>query len=331
MRFCFYLSPWDRHEKSYGTAEYNNFFINQLTELLTNYGNVGEVWFDGANGEGPNGKKQEYDWDRYYATVRKYQPEALIAVTGPDIRWIGNEDGLGSETEWCTQPKKYKLQIAGKNNLVWYPSECDVSIRPGWFYHSSEDQQLKSAEQLIDIYFKSVGRNSNLLLNIPPDQNGLISEFDRSRLKEWREKLDEIFAKDIFYEQEIFASNYRDNKKYFSAQSCLDGNRNTFWTTDTNVTEAELLINLNGRKQINIIKLEEAIEYGQRIKSFEIHFNENGVFKKICSGTTIGRSRIVAFNKISTDKIKIKITGSFAAPALRIIKGFYTDAVLQKF
>lgn len=154
VKFGFYLSPWDRHESTYGTDAYNFYFQNQLIELLTQYGEVGEVWFDGANGEGPNGRTQEYNWELYFSTVRHYQPQALIAIKGPDIRWVGNENGLGNETEWCVQPRRYTIQNGYGDNKVWYPSECDVSIRPGWFYHSSEDFNIKSADQLIRIYLK---------------------------------------------------------------------------------------------------------------------------------------------------------------------------------
>ena len=326
VKFCFYLSPWDRHEKTYGTDEYNNYFTNQLTELLTNYGDVAEVWFDGANGEGPNGKTQNYNWDLYYSTIRRLQPDALIAVSGPDIRWIGNEDGLSNETEWCSQPKSFTLQHASENGKVWYPSECDVSIRPGWFYHSSQDQKIKSVDQLTDIYFKSVGMNSNLLLNVPPNKEGLISDFDIQRLKEWRQNLDKLFAKDIFNGEQIECSNVLNNSKEFSPKNCLDDNPKTFWTTDKNITSAEINISLKHKKNINIIRLEEAIEYGQRIKSFEIYYDNDGCMEKIFEGTTIGRSRIITFKKVITDRIKIIIKDSFASPTLRTIKGFYNES-----
>ncbi len=327
VSFGVYLSPWDRHEETYGTDQYNIFFQNQLTELLTGYGNVGEVWFDGANGEGPNGKKQVYNWNLYYSTVRHFQPDALIAVTGPDIRWIGNEDGLGSKTEWCGRPRKYDSQLSSPGDSVWYPSECDVSIRPGWFYHRDQDSLLKSVDQLVNIYFKSVGRNSNLLLNVPPDKDGLFSVFDVKRLKEWKKKLDEIFANDLFEGQKASSSNFRDNSVAYSPVNCLDNNRNTFWATDKNITSAEITIKLKVKKLINIIRLEEAIEYGQRIKSFEVFGDVDGTMKKIYGGTSIGRSRIITFDKISTDKIKIKIADAFAPPVIRIIKGFYNDSI----
>jgi alpha-L-fucosidase len=327
IKFAFYLSPWDRHEPTYGTNEYNTYYQNLLTELLKNYGDVGEVWFDGTNGVGVNGNEQVWDRDLYYSTVKHYQPNALMGGSAPDIRWIGNEDGLGSETEWCIQQRRYSIQNASSGDRVWYPSECDVSIRPGWFYHASENMQIKSVNQLIDIYFKSVGRNSNLLLNIPPNQEGLISNYDIQRLKEWRQKLNEIFSYDIFERQQIECTNIRNNFNEYSVKNCLDNNRNTFWTTDKNVTTAEIYITLPQKEDLNIIRLEEAIEYGQRIKSFEIYSENNGNMEKIFEGTTIGRSRIITFNKTNTNKIKIVISDSNASPTLRIIKGYYSNVI----
>lgn len=220
IKFGVYLSPWDRNASCYGDSPaYNQFFIEQLTELLTNYGEVHEVWFDGANGEGPNGKKQIYDWDAILKTIRRLQPKAVTAIMGDDVRWVGNERGIGRETEWSATaltPGIYprsgeqnkKLGIYGKakdlggrdivaraTELFWYPSEVDVSIRPGWFYHADQDKQVKSLNHLTDIYFKSVGYNSVLLLNIPPDLRGLINENDVQRLKEFSSYLKKTFAR----------------------------------------------------------------------------------------------------------------------------------------
>lgn len=322
MPFCFYCSPWDRREPTFGTDEYNIHFRDQLIELLTNYGDVSNVWLDGANGLGVNGTYQDYNWDLYYSTIKHYQPNALISIAGPDIRWVGNENGVGNETEWSSQPRVYNIQNGG--DKVWYPSECDVSIRPGWFYHSLQDNQIKTVAQLVDIYFKTVGRNSNLLLNVPVNKEGLISELDAQRLSEWRQELDKIFATDLFYKQQIECSNARNN---YPANKCLDGNRNTFWTTEPDVLTGELTITLPKMEDLNIIRLEEAIEYGQRIKYFEIYYNNNGNMEKIYEGTTIGRSRIITFDKVNTDKIKIVITDSYASPTLRIIKGFYDSSM----
>lgn len=227
MKLGIYLSPWDRNSAVYGTEAYNDYFVNQLAELLRNYGDVAEVWFDGANGEGPNGKKQVYDWQRYYQTIRQLQPNAVIAIVGPDVRWVGTESGYGRDTEWSVVPADVQdedevvaksQQQAGTfrpavdamakdlgsrdklysaKRLVWYPSEVDVSIRPGWFYHKKQDKKVKSVEKLLDIYYSSVGKNSLLLMNIPPDKNGLIHENDVNVLKKWRAVLDQTFDENL--------------------------------------------------------------------------------------------------------------------------------------
>ena len=234
MKFGVYLSPWDRNAECYGDSpRYNEFFIEQLTELLTNYGEVHEVWFDGANGEGPNGKKQVYDWDAFYKTIQRLQPKAVMAIMGDDVRWVGNERGLGRETEWSatvlapgiytrSAESKQRLGIDNKSQdlgsremlknateLFWYPSEVDVSIRPGWFWHENENGKVKSLKHLADIYFQSVGYNSVLLLNIPPDRRGRIHEADVARLKEF-----------AAYRQQVFADNrVKKGQKMWDAAS----------------------------------------------------------------------------------------------------------------
>ena len=260
VKVGFYLSPWDRHEATYGTDAYNDYFTNQLTELLTQYGPVDEVWFDGACGEGPNGKRQVYDWERYYRLIRTLQPEAVIAIGGPDVRWVGNEDGIAREDEWSVVPadrpgsgqdrRRFSTarrsppgdrrwsptidlgsreRIAHADRLVWYPAECDVSIRPGWFYHEFQDEYVKTPEMLVDLYFKSVGRNAALLLNLPPDPRGLIHEKDVRHLQGMRRILDETFAHNLTDGATVTASHAKDG---FPAQNILDGDLDTYWTTE---------------------------------------------------------------------------------------------------
>jgi alpha-L-fucosidase len=252
--FGVYLSPWDRTEASYGTDAYNDFFIHQLTELLTEYGQVDEVWFDGANGEGPNGKRQVYDFERYYTLIRKLQPEATIAIMGPDVRWVGTESGYGRETEWSVMPIDARIQesiqknsqsdatfapvgdmtesdlasrpkIMNASGLIWYPSETDVSIRPGWFYHKEEDDRVKTPEKLFDIYFSSVGRNGVLLLNIPPDKRGLIHENDVKNLKEWKKLIDLTFSINLASGAKVTSKNG------LGQNNILDGNNSTHFIT----------------------------------------------------------------------------------------------------
>lgn len=309
MKFGVYLSPWDRNATCYGDSpKYNEFFIRQLTELLTNYGEVHEVWFDGANGEGPNGRKQEYDWDAFYATIKKYQPNAVMAIMGDDVRWVGNEKGIGRETEWsatvitpgiyANSDKSNKAlgitqkssdlgsreMLADAKDLYWYPSEVDVSIRPGWFYHQYEDNSVKSLKHLSDIYFQSVGYNSVLLLNIPPDRRGLIHENDVKRLKEFADYRNKVFATDFV----------RKGGSYWKAKP-----------GDSRVYR------LNGKSTINMVMLQEDILKGQRVEKFTVEAQTgNGEWKEVATGTTVGYKRIVRFPEVKAEAIRINIMGS---------------------
>jgi alpha-L-fucosidase len=322
LKFSFYLSPWDRHDSSYGTTAYNIFYWHQLIELLTNYGEVGEVWLDGANG---GSTVPPYDFNLFFSTIRYYQPNAIIAVMGPDVRWIGNEQGVSPDTNWSKIPGPYFSIQPTYNGMMWYPTECDVSIRPGWFYHPEEDSKIRSLENLISIYFKSIGRNSNLLLNIPPDKSGNIVSGDVARIKEWRNSLNSIFANNLFSHVSITASNTRYNEDAFNAKNTLDKDRQTFWAADKDSNTAELMITMNSAKPINIIKLEEAVEFGQRISSFSVYVNVNGVWQRVYNGATIGRTRLITFPVITTDKIKIVIEASSESPTLCTIGGYYSE------
>lgn len=319
LHFGFYLSPADRHESTFGSPAYNTFFVNQLTELLTQYGEIGEVWFDGANGEQYTGKKQDYDWDLYFATVRRYQPQALIAGVGPDIRWIGNETGTGSTTEWSPRPS---FSDGSGSVMTWYPSECDVSIRPGWFYHRSEDVLVKNVSDLVMIYLRTVGRNSNLILNIPPDRHGLIADVDASALTSWRLRLDRDFGDDLLLNKFIQSSNSRDSRDEFSPSRCVDGDAGTFWAADDSVRSALLTVDLGGVHSINAVKLEEAVQYGQRISSFSLFADQDGKWIPLASGTTVGRSRILTFDPFSTTRLRISIDNAKAPPTLRTFSAY---------
>ena len=327
MRFGLYLSPWDRNAECYGDSpRYNKFFIRQLTELLTNYGEVHEVWFDGANGEGPNGKKQVYDWDTVYETIHRLQPKAVMAIMGDDIRWVGNESGLGRETEWSTTvltPEIYaradknnkKLGINGQSNdlgsrkmlekateLFWYPSEVDVSIRPGWFYHKEEDNKVKSLKHLADIYFQSVGYNSVLLLNIPPDRRGLIHEADVQRLKEF-----------AAYRKQVFADNYvKKGKKYWNTAS---GN--------------EKIYQLKAGSEINVVMLQEDITKGQRIEAFTVEALTDNSWKEVAKGTTVGYKRLLRFPTIKADQLRIKILESRLNANISQVAAYYAAPIQE--
>ncbi|MCH7769455.1 MAG: alpha-L-fucosidase [Bacteroidetes bacterium] len=316
IKFGFYLAPWDKHEPTYGTDEYDDYFVHQLEELLTNYGEITEVWFDGA---GPAGHLELYDWSRYFDKVKELQPHALIAIIGPDIRWIGNESGLGEETEWCSR-EPWSLVHGNATDNVWYPSESDVSIRPGWFWHPEEDNQVKSTEKLLDIYFKSVGRNSNLLLNVPPNKDGKISDYDVNRLINWKSKLSEIFNNDLALGKNVLSSNIRGNALRFDPNNCTDGNPDSFWATDDNIISCWLIIDLVTEQKFNVIKLEEPIQFGQRISSYKVEAFISGSWLEISNGTTVGRTKIDLLNKsVTTNKVRVSIEGALSNPALRTI------------
>ena len=328
IKFGVYLSPWDRNASCYGDSPaYNQFFIKQLTELLTNYGEVHEVWFDGANGEGPNGKKQIYDWDAILKTIRRLQPKAVTAIMGDDVRWVGNEKGIGRETEWSATaltPGIYprsgeqnkELGIFGKakdlggrdivaraTELFWYPSEVDVSIRPGWFYHTDQDKQVKSLNHLTDIYFKSVGYNSVLLLNIPPDLRGLINENDVQRLKEFSS-----------YLKKTFACNY-----------VLKGNEAWHGTSGT-VRQYDI----QKDALVNAFMIQEDISKGQRIESFLVEAYKDGSWIHMAEGTTVGYKRLVRFSDTRPERIRVTIRSARGVANVAAVGLFYAEPLADK-
>ena len=328
MKFGVYLSPWDRNAECYGDSpRYNEFFIRQLTELLTNYGEIHEVWFDGANGEGPNGKKQVYDWDAFYETIQRLQPKAVMAIMGDDVRWVGNEKGMGRETEWSATvltPGIYAR--SGENNkrlgvfskapdlgsrkmlekateLFWYPSEVDVSIRPGWFYHAEEDGKVKSLKHLSDIYFQSVGYNSVLLLNIPPDRRGLIHEADIKRLKDF-----------AAYRKQVFADNrVKKGRKYWDA-----------------VSGSEAVYSLKPESEINVVMLQEDITKGQRVESFTVEALTDNGWKEVGKGTTIGYKRILRFPAVSADRLRVRINECRLTAHINRVAAYYAPPLQEE-
>lgn len=329
LKLGLYLSPWDRHEPTYGDTEaYNRYYKNQLRELLSNYGEITEVWFDGAKGE--NAKNMEYDWNGYYAIVHELQPKAVI-FNGPDIRWVGNERGYARESEWsvmnrsnapfgfvnCTQKDLGSLAALGAgDHLVWYPAETDVSIRPGWFYHAKEDDKVKSVERLLDIYFSSVGYNSVLLLNLPPDRRGLIHENDVQRLGEFRQARDAIFAKNLAQGAKANASSVKGNEAAFAADKITDGDKETYWTTDDGTTSAQVEFDLGSDRTFNVAELAEHIATGQRISSFALEAWDGGVWKEFARGTTVGYKRLLRFNDVTASKVRLRILDCRVRPTL---------------
>lgn len=327
MKFGIYLSPWDRNAKCYGNSpEYNKFYMEQLTELLTWYGRVDEVWLDGACGEGPDGRKQEYDWNAYYSLIHKYQPDAVIAIMGEDIRWAGTETGYGRETEWSATPfapgarsemtainDRLGLNVSSADlgsdeilrhadRVFWYPSEVDVSIRPGWFYHQSQDTMIKSVNSLADIYFSSVGRNSLLLLNVPPDRRGLISNYDLKSLKEFKKYLDTLYSKNLLEG----ARPYGHGASY-----AIDAKNTTSWRPDSNAVVSYITpIPVT----FNVAELCEDITKGQRVEGFKIEVRNNDKWYTVATGTTIGYKRLLRFPAMTSDEIRLSITASRSKP-----------------
>lgn len=324
VKFGFYLSIWDMNAPTYGTPAYNDYYVNQMIELCTGYGEVGEIWLDGFLGYDPVITHPQFDWLRFAQVSKIYQPRSLMAIMGPDIRWVGNEDGLGSETDWSFTWTHMSHHGIG-NVLVWWPTECDVSIRPSWFYLPHQDPQVKTAEHLVELYMKSVGRNSNLLLNVPPMRNGNFNDIDMNSLRGFRTILNEMFRVDLFKGARVTATNTRSNDTLWSASRVTDGNKETFWVPEKEITKATLTVEPEKPVMVNIFRLEEAIKYGQRVSSFDIEGLVNGVWQKLTGGTTIGRSRILKLDSpVEVEKVRLVIKDARGAPAIRTFSAFYS-------
>lgn len=327
LKFGIYISPWDRNDPNYGTEEYNNVFVKALEDALGNYGPVFEQWFDGACGEGPNGKVQVYDWNLFNSTVFRLQPEAIIFSNfGPGCRWVGNEKGFSGRTCWSTvdsdgtftgKVDKEILNEGKKGGNAWIPAETDVSIRPGWFWRESEDTKVKSLQHLLKIYYESIGRNSLLLLNVPPDTRGLIHEADSTRLMELRAAIDEIFSNDLSDGATIEADNVRGNSRRFRAENLLDDNYDSYWAVDDDIRKVSFTVTLPEERTFNRVQLQEYIPLGQRVSEFSIEvIGEDGEWKTVATETTIGYKRIVQIPAVNTKMIRVNIKESEAAPVL---------------
>ncbi len=334
LKMGVYLSPWDRNSAVYGTPEYLNYYRSQLHELLTEYGKIFEVWFDGANGgDGYYGGAREtrridnktyYDWSNTHQIVRDLQPGAVMfSDAGPDVRWVGNERGMGSLTNWCLlnkddmYPGGNFAKILGEGHedgKYWVPAEVDVSIRPGWFWHQGQDTLVRSPENLMELYYSSVGRNSNLLLNVPPDKRGLLHENDVASLLKFRELREKEFASDIARGKKVTATSFRG--RGFEAVNINDGNPETYWATKDQQTAAELIIDLGNETEVNRILLMENIMLGQRVQAFNVEAFNGGEWIKLIEGTTIGHKVIRKFPVVKASKIKVVISKSKACPTI---------------
>lgn len=338
LKFGVYLSPWDRNHPLYGTPEYNQIFANTLTEVLTSYGQVFEQWFDGANGEGPNGRRQIYDWPLFHKTVYQHQPQAIIfSDGGPGTRWIGNERGIGGETNWSTlnadkvypgYPHAQELTTGHEDGTHWVPAEADVSIRPGWFYSPSTDDKVKSLNHLLQIYYASQGRNANLLLNVPVDRRGLIHANDSTRLIELRKVLDETFKTNLAQDKKVLASNTRAKAKAFQPENLTDNDYDTYWATDDAVRQASFTLDLGSPTEINRILLQEYIPLGQRVKSFSVEVWDGQQFQELSQHTTIGYKRILTFPTRITSRVKVNILEAKASPVLAELQVYKAPEML---
>ena len=341
IKFGAYLSPWDRNHAEYGRAAYVEYYRNQLRELLTNYGPIFEVWFDGANGgDGYYGGANEtrtidrctyYNWDAVHHLVRELQPHAMIfSDVGPDIRWVGNESGYGGDPCWATytpegrdglppcpgQTRYQKGEHGTRNGEYWMPAEVDVSIRPGWFYHRREDRKVRTPDNLMKLYFESVGRGASLLLNLPPDRRGQLHEKDAASLLEFGQQLKNLYAVDFAQGARLSASNTRGDAPDYAPEQVLDGDRYTYWSTDDDVLTPELTLDMGKTIIFNVVSLREYLPLGQRIDAWALDKWEDGAWHAFASGTSIGNRRLWRGNKVSTKKVRLRITQAAACPAI---------------
>ena len=317
-------------------------YRHQLRELLTHYGPLFEVWHDGANGgDGYYGgaretrsidRKTYYGWPETWAMVRNLQPNACIfSDVGPDLRWVGNEDGYANETCWQTfspvgtdggaaspgDSKSEEGTSGTRNGKYWIPAECDVSIRPGWFWHEAENQHVKSPGQLVDLYYKSVGRGAFFLLNVPPNRNGRIEEADIASLKAYRTIIQDTFAHNLADHARVTASNIRGGDRQFATENLIHSNSRRYWATDDQINQPLVEIDLKRPSTFDVIRLREAIQLGQRVEAFEVDAWQEDGWRKIASATSIGSCRLIRLDQpVTTAKLRLRITSSPVCPAL---------------
>ena len=309
IKLGIYLSPWDMHEPTYGTASYNQHYLNQLRELLTNYGPVAELWMDGAKGE--NARNMEYDFEAYRKLIRELQPQAVIfSDVGPGVRWIGNENGFAGETCCSTirtdgmdigkADSKY-LNTGDPNGDKWIPGECDVSIRPGWFYHAAEDTKVKTPARLFDIYLKSVGRNGTLLLNLPPDKRGLIKEEDVAALRGLRSEIRKAFGQNKALKSPV-------TEAIIDGGKLTDGDNNTYLAAANGQKNVVMTLNLGKEQLVRYVALQEPIRLGQRVMKFRVEAQQQGTWVPLATGTTIGYKRLLKLEKpVTARQVRVVI------------------------
>ena len=354
LQFGVYLSPWDRHDSRYGTGKaYDDYFVSQLTELLSGYGPIRSVWFDGACGEGANGKKQCYDWPRYYETIRRLQPEACIHVCGPDIRWCGNEAGQTRESEWSVVPRRtmdtekitslsqqkddeaFRLRpiraqdqdlgsrkiLEKETDLIWYPAEVNTSIRPGWFWHEAENDQVKPISKLIEIYEKSVGGNATFLLNIPPDRRGLFHEADVQRLRELGEYLRKYYTRNVISENaQVEADAAQPGHEIENALT----DDESYYLPAAEGQPVTITVRWPRKQTIHRLVLKEQLRLSQRIEHFTVDAWADSGWTRATEGTVVGHKRIVPLPALETNALRITIDDARVRPTLAFL-GVYAE------
>jgi alpha-L-fucosidase len=342
LKFGVYLSPWDRNNAAYGTAAYIDMYRRQLRELLTGYGPIFEIWHDGANGgSGFYGGAREtrtidkvhyYDWPNTWGLARQLQPEAVIfSDVGPDVRWVGNEKGVAGETCWATYSpvatdggtavpgdvREKESTVGTRNGKLWLPAECDVSIRPGWFWHPAENGKVKTPRQLFDLYCESTGRGASFLLNVPPDRRGLIYETDAESLRGFGRVMQATFASNLAAGARISASNVRGRDKAFGPDQLIADKAVGYWATDDHVTEAEVVFELPQAVPFDLVRVRETIALGQRVSAFAVDYWQNGAWAQFGTGTSMGSGRILRSEQpITSQRVRLRITESAACPAI---------------
>lgn len=352
--FGIYLSPWDRNHAEYGRPAYLEYFRNQLHELTTEYGELFEVWFDGANGgDGYYGganelrridRKTYYDWENTREIVRRNQPNAVMfSDAGPDVRWVGNERGIAGDPCWSTidvdlffpgiDGESFKtrlnadkvdawdsptdmLNVGDRQGRTWLPAECDVSIRPGWFYHATEDDKVRTPKNLLDLYFQSVGRGASLLLNLPPDQRGLIHENDVQSLRGFRHRLDQIFGRNLAQDARCTASETRGSSRQFTPANVIDGDPNTYWSTDDDAVASNLVLEFPAPVTFNVVSLREFLPLGQRVDRFAIDYDDSGSWCEWCCKSAIGPRRLIRGQECTTRSVRLRVVESPVCPAI---------------
>src|SRR5688572_559183 len=332
LKFGVYISPWDRNHPKYGTPQYNDVFVNMMKEIFTSYGPIWELWWDGANGEGPNGKKQVYDWDRFKKTVKTLSPNTVVfSDVGPHIRWVGNEKGIAGKTNWnyldtvgftpgLGAPSTDILNTGNMLGKTWLPAECDVSIRPGWFWHENENDKVKTPEQLFDLYLKSVGRGANLLLNIPPDRRGRIHANDSTAVVGLKKLIDKNLENSLTRDKVV--------KVFFDKPDSIVFSSNKQIAEIKNYRENSCNIIFDQPKVVNTIILREDLKFGQRVKNFVVQILDEDKKSYKIEGTTIGFQRILTFPQIKTSFIAIRILDSFGNPMINRVDAFLIDEKL---